>query len=68
MEEAMKFNLSELKPILESDAYALYTLGQVKDNLWKGVRVNKKTQEQDEVLVEKHPVVRVVEVGHQKTR
>lgn len=58
----MKFDLTQLKAISENKDYALYTLGQINKNLWKGVRVNKKTEEQDEVTIEKLPKVRVVQI------
>ena len=59
----MTFDLTTIKPILESKTYALYTMGQVAENLWKGVRVDKRTQEQVEVYVSKSPI-RVVEKPH----
>lgn len=61
------FDLSELKPIIENEIYAIYTLGQINDNLWKAVRYNKQTKEQVEVTIEKEPKVRVVQVFY-KTR
>ena len=64
----MKFDLTQLKAITENSTYALYTLGQINENLWKGVRVNKKTQEQDEVTIEKLPIVRVISVNNQHTK
>ena len=35
------YDLTTLKAVIESDLYAVYTLGQIKENLWKGVRLNK---------------------------
>ena len=63
-----KYDLSKLTPIIENKDYAIYTLGQVNDNLWKAVRLNKKTQEQDEVKIEKLPKLRVIEVLTQHQR
>ena len=63
----MKYNLTTLTPVVENESYALYTLGQVNENLWKGVRVNKKTNEQEEVKIQKLPQIKVIEVL-QKTR
>jgi len=57
-----KYDLTKLTPIMESKQYAVYTLGQINKNLWKAVRLNKKTEEQDEVKVEKLPKLRVIEV------
>lgn len=61
------YNLSTLKAVLGSDLYAVYTLGQIRENLWKGVCLDKKTQEQYEVTVQKFPAYRVIEVK-QKVR
>lgn len=61
------YNLLTLKPVIESDLYAVYTLGQIRENLWKGVHLNKKTNEQYEVTVQKFPAYRVIEVK-QKVR
>lgn len=63
-----KYDLSKLTPIMESKQYAVFTLGQINDNLWKAVRLNKKTSEQDEVKVEKLPKLRVIEVLNQNQR
>lgn len=69
MNKIQKYDLSTLIPIMESKQYAIYTLGQINENLWKAVRLNKKTQEQDEVKIEKLPRFRVIEVvEYQKQR
>ena len=58
----MKFDLTTLKPVIESELYAVYTLGQINENTWKGVRLNKKTLVQEEVKVVKKINYRVVDV------
>ena len=63
-----KYDLSKLTPVMESKQYAVYTLGQINDNLWKAVRVTKLTDIQDEVRVEKLPKFRVIEVLTQNQR
>jgi len=57
-----KYDLSKLTPVMESKQYKVYTLGQISDNVWKGVRVEIKTQDQVDVKVEKFPSWRVIEV------
>lgn len=61
------YDLTHLKAVLESKTYAVYTLGQINENLWKGIRLNKETKEQYEVTVQKFPAYRVMEVK-QKVR
>lgn len=64
-----KYDLSKLKPIVENNNYALYTLGYVKENIKKGIRLDKKTNEQVEVLVQITPKLQVIKVFSQnKTR
>lgn len=46
------YDISTLKPIMENDSYAIYTLGNISETIKKGIRFNKKTKEKVEVQVD----------------
>lgn len=57
-----KYDLSKLKPILENDRYALYGFGYITETVRKGIRVNKQTKEQVDVIIETKPNIRVISI------
>lgn len=61
-ENKKKFDLSTIKPIIESDLYAIYVLGYVTETVRKGIRYNKKTKEQVEVKVQMLPTPHVIDI------
>lgn len=56
------YDLSQLKPIMENDTYAIYTLGNITETIRKGIRLNKKTNEKVEVHVEMKPMPHVIAI------
>lgn len=62
MEIVQKYDLSKIKPLIQNDNYALYGMGYINDKIRKGVRLNKKTNEQVDVVIEMIPKVRVIEI------
>lgn len=62
MKIIQKYDLSKMQPILQNDNYALYGLGFINETTRKGVRVNKRTGEQVDVIVQTVPSVRVIEI------
>lgn len=62
MKIIQKYDLSKMQPILQNDNYALYGLGFINEITRKGVRVDKRTGEQVDVIVQTVPGVRVIEI------
>ena len=58
----VKIDLTNLKPILQNEKYALYILSQIKDNLYSGIRLNKENNTQTRVNIQKLPKIRVVDI------
>lgn len=58
----VKVDLTNLKPILQNEKYALYILSQIKDNLYSGIRLNKEDKSQTRVNIQKLPKIRVVDI------
>ena len=54
------YKLDGLKPVLENEKFALYTLGQANDKTYKGVRLEKATGKQVEVAISLQPKPHVV--------
>lgn len=51
----MTFDLSTMKLIMENELYAIYISSKINNNKFKGIRVDKKTKKQVEVIIEKYP-------------
>lgn len=62
MKIVQKYDLSNMKPLIQNDNYALYGMEYINDKIRKGVRLNKKTNEQVDVVIEMIPKVRVIEI------
>ena len=60
----VKIDLTNLKPVLQNEKYALYILSQIKDNLYSGIRLDKQSKAQVRVNIEKLPKIRVVDIYH----
>lgn len=60
----VKVDLTNLKPILQNEKYALYILSQINDNLFAGIRLNKEDKSQTRVNIQKLPKIRVVDIFH----
>lgn len=60
----VKIDLTNLKPVLQNEKYALYILSQIKDNLYSGIRLDKQSNTQVKVNIEKLPKIRVVDIYH----
>ncbi len=58
----VKIDLTNLKPVLQNEKYALYILSQIKDNLYSGIRLDKQSKDQVRVNIEKLPKIRVVDI------
>ena len=58
----VKIDLTNLKPVLQNEKYALYILSQIKDNLYSGIRLNKENNIQTRVNIQKLPKIRVVDI------
>lgn len=56
------YNLDKLKPLIENDKFALYGLGYITETTRKGVRVNKQTNEQVEVIISTIPKIHVITI------
>lgn len=57
-----KYNISKLTPILENETYALYGLGYINETVRKGIRVNKQTKEQVDVIIDTKPNIHVISI------
>lgn len=57
-----KYDLSKLTPLIENDKYALYGLGYIREDLRKGIRYNKETKEQTDVIISTRPYIQVVSI------
>ena len=44
-----EYDLSGLKPLYETKDYVIYKLGYITEEIAKGIRVNKKTQDLKEL-------------------
>lgn len=58
----VKIDLTNLRPVLQNEKYALYILSQIKDNLYLGIRLNKENNTQTRVNIQKLPKIRVVDI------
>ena len=59
-----KYDLTTLKLLKQNDTYALYLVQMLNDKTAKGVRLNKKTNDQVEVKLQMKPDVRVIELAY----
>ena len=71
----MKYDLTTLKVVLENEIFAVYIISQINQTKYKGVRLDKRTNKQAEVIIEKYPknssdfsyrVVDFIQNGRQK--
>lgn len=51
-----KYDLSGIPPLFETSEYIVYKLGYITDDLAKGVKVNKDTNEQIDIQIKLTPV------------
>ena len=62
MKIVQKYDLSNMKPLIHNDIYALYGMEYINDKIRKGVRLDKRTNKQVDVIIEMIPKVRVIEI------
>lgn len=57
-----EYDLSSLKPLFETNDYAIYKLGYITDEITKGVRLNKKTNKQEEIQIKLIPTPHIIKI------
>lgn len=62
MKFVQKYDLSKMKPLIQNDSYALYSIESINDKTSKGIRLDKRTNEQVDVIIQTVPNVRVIEI------
>jgi hypothetical protein len=61
-----EYDLSGLKPLYETKDYVIYKLGYITEEIAKGIRVNKKTQEQTDIQIKLTPKPHIIAVLDKK--
>lgn len=69
----MQIDLTTLKLVMENDKFALYIISELyKDGKYKGIRLDKRTNKQVEVYIQKtnqpQPPYCVIDFVREKTR
>lgn len=62
MKIVQQYDLSKMKPLIQNDSYALYSIESINDKTRKGIRLDKRTNEHVNVIIQTVPNVRVIEI------